>query len=118
MVDRGDVHLILMTLPSVGTQTPTYMKDKFVVALGEPTTRGLAGLVTVVLASTLRSANLRKFEVKCDTSDGFSWDTVIDCRWLFTLRETDLPLASRRFTLSPQKMHAISVAIVAGLNLV
>jgi mRNA-degrading endonuclease toxin of MazEF toxin-antitoxin module len=75
--------------------------------------------VAVVVCSThRRTGRPRPFEVLVGTADGFEHDTIIDCRFPFTvskqIRGMDLrPL----FRLSPDVMLQVSEALVVGLQM-
>jgi mRNA-degrading endonuclease toxin of MazEF toxin-antitoxin module len=72
----------------------------------------------VVVCSSLRAdpSRLRPFEVLVGQSEGFDHDTVIDCRWVYTV--TKASLGSTRYTrLSLARMNEISAALVVGLQM-
>jgi mRNA-degrading endonuclease toxin of MazEF toxin-antitoxin module len=116
-VNRGDVYRIRMRLPDRNASSGATYRDKYVVALqGDPAFVS-ATEVAVVVASTHRSTGVRPFEVLSGAHDGFDHDTVIDCRWPFTLPKTQLIGGEYKFTLSKDRMREISLAIVHGLQL-
>lgn len=59
----------------------------------------------------------RPFEVLLDEQDGVDHDTIVDCRWPFTLPKRVIERGELKTTLSPQRMHDIAVALAAGLEL-
>jgi mRNA-degrading endonuclease toxin of MazEF toxin-antitoxin module len=77
--------------------------------------------VAVVVCSSQNHVNpdtLRPFEVLVPASDdGFERDTLIDCRWVFTVRKRDAPTHSFRFRLPPSALEEISLALVEGLQI-
>jgi mRNA-degrading endonuclease toxin of MazEF toxin-antitoxin module len=116
-VDRGDVHLIDLQLTDRVPGNGTVVRRKYVVALRGGQDAAWEADVPVVIASTDRGAPRRPYEVAADQSDGFEHDTVIDCRWVHTVPASRLPRESYQFTLGPERMHEISVALVDGLQL-
>ena len=115
---RGDVYLCRIDLPNrsaVETDVPT---NKLVVLLQGGPPFDSYREVAVVVASTWRGVGSpRPFEVVLGPADGFRHDTVVDCRWPFTLPKTRATGGRRLFTLSEANMHAISLALARGLQL-
>jgi hypothetical protein len=122
-MERGDVYLIPIDLPNrapsggVGSLTS---RNKLVVVLrgGGPTIT--EDDVPIVVASTDRrkpGQGLRTFEVAVGIGEGFSHDTIIDCRWPFTLEKSRLPQSNFKFRLSGAVMQSVSIALVSGLQM-
>jgi hypothetical protein len=114
---RADVHRIFADLPgdeAVARLTP---RPKYVVVLNDDQVAGNANRRAVVVASSERVAERRRFEVSCGTDDGFDHETVIDCRWPLTIETSQLTPENYCFTLSEAKMFQIQKALVAGLQM-
>lgn len=73
--------------------------------------------VAVLVASSYEGGAIRPFEVLLGTDEGFDHETVIDGRWPFTLRKSDVLKGKRILKLTEERMHQVSVAIVKGLQL-
>jgi mRNA-degrading endonuclease toxin of MazEF toxin-antitoxin module len=111
-----------MPLPDRRAQTGTATKQKIVVVLQGPLDVGWASQtdVSVVVASTNRaapSAAPASYEVWVGTSDGFKHDTIIDCRWPYTVFKSTLKAGWQITTLGPGRMEEINLALVAGLQM-
>ena len=112
---RGDVHLVSFPFPDRQRAGQFQARDKFVVLLrGDSATD-----VPLVVASSLRSTSPpRAFEVIVRQGSGrFSVDTVIDCRWPYTLPKIWFTKQTFRFSLAPNEMREISLALVVGLEI-
>src|ERR1019366_1220908 len=101
-MERGDVYLVSIALPNRTAPSGTALapRDKYVVVLRGGTRAASEPDVPVVIASTDRRSpgqNLRPFDVAVGTAEGFSRDTIIDCRWPYTLQKARLPLGSFQF---------------------
>jgi mRNA-degrading endonuclease toxin of MazEF toxin-antitoxin module len=73
--------------------------------------------VATVVASSLRTADPeRPFELYVGTADGFRRNSVIDCRWPYTVPK-DL-LGRKLFLLPPQRMHQIAQRLANGLQMI
>jgi hypothetical protein len=116
-VDRGEVHRIDLELPDHVPGNGTVVRRKFVVTLRGGPDAAWEADVPIVIASTDRGAPRQPHEVAADASDGFDHDTIIDCRWVHTVPARFLRAETYQFTLGPQRMHEISVAVVEGLQL-
>ena len=57
----------------------------------------------------------RAFEVDVGVAEGFQHETVIDCRWPYTMQKSDL--STPAFRLSAAKMQEVSIALVSGLQM-
>lgn len=117
-MERGEVYLADVPLPNRRGRTQSHVLTKYAVVLQGGQLFEAAEDVAVVIASTYRgSGTVRPFEVILDEQDGFDHDTVVDCRWPFTLPKRTVERGEYRLTLGPGRMHEISRAIVAGLEL-
>jgi predicted RNA-binding protein with TRAM domain len=59
----------------------------------------------------------RAFEVRLDESDNFDRPTIVDGRWVYTFPRSRLDQAVYLFTLTPDRMEQVSLAIFIGLQL-
>jgi len=119
-VNRGDVYLAPILLPNRDTTASpasTQQRDKLLVALQDSSALGIATEIAVVVGSTFRGNTLRSFEVLVGAADGFLHDTVIDGRWVFTLKQAHVTTGRHLLTLSPARMTEVAIAIVRGLQL-
>jgi hypothetical protein len=114
-VDRGEVYRTRLKLPLRQLVDRRETRTKFIVILRGPT-RGSESDVPFVIASTHGGGSLRPFEVLVGSADGFHHDTVIDCRWVYTLAKSEVQ-GSVQFVLGPAVMHRIDVALVSGLQM-
>jgi hypothetical protein len=120
-VERGDVFHTSVLLPDrANPGGPPVPTPKFVVVLrGGPRTVSERE-VPVVVASTDRrqlGQPLRPFEVSVGQAEGFAHETILDCRWPYTLEKSYFQTRSFRFRLGTAKMDEVSVAIVSGLQM-
>ena len=115
-MDRGEVYRCQITLPARGGGAGG-VRTKWVVVLQGGPDFAANPEVAVLVASTHSGAPPRPFEVLVGTGDGFVHDTVIDCRWPFTMLKADLLTGTLETTLSTNRMHQVSVALVRGLQL-
>lgn len=116
-MNRGDVHLISLPMPDRNNPGQDVYRDKYVVVLrGGPGTTNESD-VPLLVASTLRVGGPpRPFEVHVSAMGGqFPVDTVIDCRWPFTLHKSQVN--NYRFTLPRDIMERVSVALVSGMQM-
>jgi mRNA-degrading endonuclease toxin of MazEF toxin-antitoxin module len=120
-MQRGDVYLcrslLLPNRDPVPLDDDVTPKDKLVVILNDGAITASTTEVAVVIASTHIGLPKRSFEVILGTADGLRWDTVIDCRWPYTLRQGQIAAGRRITTLSSARMHEVSLALVVGLQL-
>lgn len=120
-MQRGGVYLCDIELPNRTTRPTSSQfqnRRKLLIVLQEGA--AVAAPVTevgVVIASTWRRNNARPFEVILGIRDGFEHDTVVDGRWVYTVPQSTITNGSLKFTLPSVTMHAISLAIVKGLQL-
>lgn len=115
MHQRGEVHLL------EGFQFPNRRGGgehrKYVVALQDERRFPTDHDVAVLVCSTQRLPEVRDFEVQVGVEEGFEQDTIIDCRWIYTIPKYELTLDTRQFTLSPEVMESVAEAIFIGLQL-
>jgi hypothetical protein len=114
-VNRGDVYLARFRFPDRAAPGQFTERNKYVVMLRQmPAETDIPFLI----ASTYDPARPpRPFEVLVGAVHGFDHDTVIDCRWPYTLPKNWFNAAQHRFTLSPDVMREVSVALVVGLQM-
>lgn len=115
MIERGDVYRTSFQFPN-RSGTGVTSRTKYVVALQGGKSTDTWPDIAVAIASTSRGAP-RRFEVLVGVYDGFNHDTVIDCRWVYTLAKSDLPPPQRQFRLSSEIMKKVSIALVVGLQM-
>src|ERR1039458_8338777 len=115
-MNRGDVYLVSLVLPNRGGGGGTSTKDKLIIVLNDGRVIGTAREVAVLIGSSWNGNPLRPFEVLVGTADGFHHDTVIDCRWPYTLPQSQLPPGRHVLTLPQAVMTRISVGVVRGLQ--
>ena len=96
---------------------PPVTRDKLLVVLQGGVAFAGCTEVAVVIGSTWRGGQQRPFEVVMGDADGFHHDTVVDCRWPFTLPKTQVEAGRQLFKLSDQRMHEVSIALVRGLQI-
>lgn len=112
-----DVFKILLDLPnrsgSHETWTPTL---KYIVVVRDESSETE---IAVVVASSRKSERLLKgYEVDFRSEvGGFPRDTIVDCRWIWTIPRAELGREQAKFTISDIKMNEIREAITIGLNL-
>ncbi len=119
-LERGAVYLVPTEMSEASGATGRRVIDKYHVVLQnpgsiDPNARNYA----YVLASRDRSSGgpNRIFEVRVGQTDGFDVDTMVDGRWVYTGLRDALLSERYQFTLSPDRMDQISVAIFDGLQL-
>ena len=118
-LERGAVYRRLVYLPSPmgGPSRPLL---KYIVVLQDPRSMDPnASNYAYVIASTdrTRGADPRVFEVRLDESDGFAHSTVVDGRWVYTEPRDTLDESDYQWTLSPERMDRVSLAVFEGLQL-
>lgn len=120
-MDRGEVHFIELLLPDWSTGGAELVpRQKLVVALrGGPSVAGESYVPVVLASSDNRTMNepLQPYEVSVDTSHGFHHDTLLDCRWVFSLAQSRFSPTTFRFSLPDVVMNEVSVALVVGLQI-
>jgi len=118
-VERGDVHKIHVHLPDRARGAGTSPILKYVVSLqGGPDFANQTD-AAVIIASTYkrRARGVQPYEVLVGQREGFSHDTVIDCRWVITIQKAEAPSSTWQFRLPPDVMDDVSAALVVGLQL-
>ena len=112
---RGDVYFGTIELPNSKTPGLVEQRNKLIVLLRDsPNEPGAPFLI----ASTHRSTNVRPFEVLVKESEKFfNNDTVIDCRWPYTISIGRLRQCKFMFELSEKIMADINVGLVVGLQM-
>lgn len=116
---RGDIYLTSLTLPN---RTPAIaasssVKDKLLLIMNDGAVIGTAQEVAVLIISTWRGQAIRPYEVLVGTADGLLHDSVVDCRWPYTLPQSLIRAGRYICTLAPPRMTQVSVATVRGLQL-
>ena len=95
-------------------------KDKYVVCLRGGPGAASETEVPVVIASTddrwSPGRTLRPFEVAVGAAEGFAHETIIDCRWPYTLEKSRLPQTAV-FCLPPSTMEKVTIALIPGLQM-
>lgn len=109
---RGDVFNVDMPLPDGGT------KRKHVVVLQEGPGFDDSRQVAVVLANSDKRIGkpTRPFEVRRGVPAGFDHETLIDCRWVFTLARAEVVAGQYLLTLDGDAMDEIDAALKVGLQ--
>jgi mRNA-degrading endonuclease toxin of MazEF toxin-antitoxin module len=90
-------------------------KEKRVVVL-QSSGDNVTEVAVVVCNSLKRPRPKRPYEVLVGAGEGFDNETVIDCRWVFTVQKRHLHIPKQR-PMPPQVMDEISVALTVGLQL-
>jgi hypothetical protein len=120
VVERGEVHFLTLDLPDWETGgVATHEVGKLVVILR--TTQPGDSYAPVVLVSTDNrnlDQPLQAFEVSVGPEHGFHEDSLIDCRWVFSLALVRFNLGTWRFALYPFNLEEISDALMIGLEIV
>ena len=117
-MERGDVCLTSVDLPNRPSGVGTAPRRKYVVVLrGGPGSTGEPDVPVAVASTNRRPAGRAKraFEVDVGVAEGFQHETVIDCRWPYTMQKSDL--SNPAFRLSAAKMQEVSIALVSGLQM-
>ncbi|HEX3930575.1 MAG TPA: hypothetical protein VHW64_07720 [Nocardioides sp.] len=118
-LERGAVYLAPfegMGPGGVGTQ----VIDKYHVILQDAASMDVnaSQFAFAVGSSPTEGQPVRAFEVLLTVAEpGFPHDTLVDGRWVYTLRRDGLDEANYKFTLEEKAMDDISVAIFIGLQL-
>jgi hypothetical protein len=113
---RGDVHLVPFQFPNRGRPGQFEPRDKYIVILRNGPNDSD---VPLVIASTHKVERPpRAYEVLVPPVTGqFIVETVIDCRWPYTLPKIWIPDNTYKFSLSPRIMAEVSIALVVGLQI-
>lgn len=118
-MNRGDVYKVEIALPNRTGVAGSVRLAKYVVCLQGGSNFAQAGEVAVLIASTLRPPGrpARPFELIVDATDGFRHETVIDCRWPYTLEKSRVVAGEYLTRLSFNRMQQINLCLVHGLNM-
>jgi mRNA-degrading endonuclease toxin of MazEF toxin-antitoxin module len=109
---RGEVRFGDITFPGRGTL------QKLMVVLQGGQDFANQTDVAVLVASTYLGGTPRPFEVLVPAATpGFNNDTVIDCRWPYTVRRAQVEAMHLLFLLSPDVIELIDEALVVGLQM-
>jgi len=100
-----------------GRSQPQVRRKVAVVLQGGELFAAATDVAVVISSSDRGTGGARPFEVLLDQQDGVDHDTIVDCRWPFTVPKGLLERGEYKVTLSPERMHQISVALVAGLEI-
>lgn len=112
---RGDVFYISIELPNPEKPELDVIQKKLIVVVRA---NDLEKRVPFLIASTYRAIDVRPFEVLIRGSEGFfNQDTVIDCRWPYTMTRDTLDKGKRMFTLSQKIMTEVNLGLVVGLQM-
>lgn len=112
---RGDVYYASIELPNPEAPGLEVVRGKLIVLLrgGNSDLR-----VPFLVASSDRSTSIRPFEVLVKASEGaFDKDTIIDCRWPYTITRARLEKGKHLFTLPSSVMTEINLGLVVGLQM-
>jgi mRNA-degrading endonuclease toxin of MazEF toxin-antitoxin module len=110
---RGEVYLCDVLFP--GDVEP---RKKYAVLLQDREKFPNIDQLSVVVGSTLKPTHkVGPYHVIVGAAQGFKVDTIIDCRWVFTLSKTDVTTGPYLTQLDPLVMQEIAVALVHGLQL-
>ena len=118
-MNRGEVYLTNILLPDRVSQSGRQPVRKYIVLLQGGQSFASQTEVAVVIASTLRPPGRRpqRYEVIVGQPEGFQRETVIDCRWPYTLIEQEVTAGRLHTTLPRDVMERVNVALVAGLQM-
>jgi hypothetical protein len=90
----------------------TVPRLKYVVVLQEE-----SNATDIAVCNSLKAPRRpRAYEVLVGRSEGFDHDTMIDCRWVFTVQKRHLR-AAEHLPLPRAVMNQVSEALVVGLQL-
>ncbi len=95
-------------------------RNKYVVILRGGPTADAEPDVTYLIASSdrrLPGQQLRSFEVSLGPAEGFHHETLIDCRWVYTVPRREVPVGSFRFQLPEVTMDVVNIALIRGLQM-
>ncbi|MDY7085968.1 MAG: type II toxin-antitoxin system PemK/MazF family toxin [Actinomycetota bacterium] len=118
-VNRGEVRTIMLSLPDrtpTGANPPGIVQKEKRVVLLQTSGSNLTDVSVVVCDSLKNSRPMRPYEVLVGVREGFDRETVINCRWVFTVQKRHLRMPTQR-PLSPGVMNQISAALTVGLQL-
>lgn len=118
-MNRGDLVRVSMPLIDRSGRTATRLTPKYVVLLQNGTDFAEADMV-VLVASSKRPPDraLAAYEVEIGPSHGLHHETVIDCRWPYTVLKRRIRNGRHISRLPDDVMAEVDVAIAIGLGLV
>jgi len=118
-VHRGDVYLVSLQLPNRTSSPSRYeSRDKLVVILqGGPDFASVTDVAVAVASSRRGDRPVRSFEVLAGQNEGFQHESLIDCRWPYTLPKSQVQGGRFLFTLPADTMRMVSLALVRGLQM-
>jgi hypothetical protein len=112
VLQRGEVRVGDISFPGRGTAR------KLLIVLQGGSLFASEADVVVVVASSWRDRPPRPFEVVLlAATSNFHNDTVIDCRWPFTVRRADVEAMRLLFVLGADVMELIDEALLVGLQM-
>lgn len=112
---RGSVFFTPIELPNPENPGLDLIQNKLIVILRDVKSEMR---VPFLIASSLRSEDIRPFEVVVrQTESSFKADTVIDCRWPYTMTRARLEKGKFLFTLPDKIMAEINLGLVVGLQM-
>jgi mRNA-degrading endonuclease toxin of MazEF toxin-antitoxin module len=109
----------MLSLPDrtpAGANPPGIVQKEKRVVLLQTSGSNLTDVSVVVCDSLKNPRAMRAHEVLVGVREGFDKDTVINCRWVFTVQKRHLRLP-RQPSLSQDVMSQISAALTVGLQL-
>ncbi len=115
-MNHGDVYVVSIDLPN-RPHGAGGTRDKWVICLQGGPQFSAASDVAVLIASTHKGGGMRPFEVLCGAADGFRHDSVVDCRWPFTISKAKIVGGTYKATLTPARMRDLALGLVNGLQL-
>lgn len=115
---RGDVYRLEIELPDRDSEDEGLIaRCKYIVTLQDESRFPSSNNVALLLVSTWRLSTIRSFEVFVGPTDGFRSESVIDCRWPYTITKTRLSAGEYQFSLTKDVMERVSRALVHGLQM-
>jgi hypothetical protein len=114
-VNRGDVYLIPLRLPDRQTPGQFEVRNKLAVILRAADRE--TDVPFLIASSHDESQRARAFEVIVGVAEGFKHETVIDCRWPYTLPKTWFERGRYLFTLPERTMRDVATSLVVGLQM-
>ena len=117
-MNRGDVYKGSIALPNRASGVGYQYRAKYVVILqGGPDFASDTDVAVVVASTRKNMSPLRPFEVLVGTAQGFHHDTLIDCRWPYTLTKDIVTSGTFLAQLDDHVMHRVSLALLRGLQM-
>lgn len=116
VVNRGDVYIVRIILP-VRPRGGGGERTKWVVLLQGGPAFASSTDVAVIVASTYHGDPLRPSDVLFGAAEGFDHDSVVDCRWPYTVLKSSIASGTYKFTLTPASMKRIALGLANGLQM-